>query len=184
MDLKHNQVTLHFQIEKKNNLQIHVFPYFSIFLKNWLILLIPGIRNLVGEPDYRQVRLHWEVEDDPHETQYQIRYCELQTWGTQRCRTLTAPQPEENEVEDNAKMYSAEVKGLRMATTYSFEVKKVKEQGERENRADGDDKNQNIIVIPTKGCKWSGPFTFCFIIIIISALLFIRYGAFCFCYWS
>lgn len=37
-----------------------------------------------------------------------------------------------------------------MATTYSFEVK---EQGEREDRADEEDKNQNIIVIPTKGCK-------------------------------
>lgn len=37
-----------------------------------------------------------------------------------------------------------------MATTYSFEVK---EQGERDNRADEEDKNQNIIVIPTKGCK-------------------------------
>lgn len=39
-----------------------------------------------------------------------------------------------------------------MATTYSFEVKTTKKDGEREDRADGDDKNQNIIVIPTKGC--------------------------------
>lgn len=42
-----------------------------------------------------------------------------------------------------------------MATTYSFEVRSLKEdnKGERTDRADGDDKNQNIIVIPTKGCK-------------------------------
>jgi hypothetical protein len=55
-------------------------------------------------------------------------------------------------VEDDAKIYTADVKGLRMATTYSFEVRNGKEQGEREDRAEGDDKNQNIIVIPTKGC--------------------------------
>lgn len=59
---------------------------------------------------------------------------------------------EENEVDEQTKVYAAEVKGLRMATTYSFEVKRAKEQGEREDRAEGDDKNQNIIVIPTKGC--------------------------------
>lgn len=55
-------------------------------------------------------------------------------------------------MEDDAKIYTADVKGLRMATTYSFEVRNGKEQGEREDRAEGDDKNQNIIVIPTKGC--------------------------------
>lgn len=43
-----------------------------------------------------------------------------------------------------------------MATTYSFEVKSLKEESkaERTDRAEGDDKNQNMIVIPTKGCKY------------------------------
>lgn len=58
------------------------------------------------------------------------------------------------EVEDNSVAFSADISGLRMATTYSFEVRPAKAQGEREDRADGDDKNQNIIVIPTKGCKY------------------------------
>ncbi|KAJ3633985.1 hypothetical protein MTP99_010897 [Tenebrio molitor] len=109
-----------------------------------------GIKNLSGEPDYRQVRLHWEVDDDS-QSDFQIRYCELQTWGAQRCRTQSVTGSEENDVEDDAKIYTADVKGLRMATTYSFEVRNGKEQGEREDRAEGDDKNQNIIVIPTKG---------------------------------
>jgi hypothetical protein len=90
--------------------------------------------------------------DDDSQSDFQIRYCELQTWGAQRCRTQSVTGSEENDVEDDAKIYTADVKGLRMATTYSFEVRNGKEQGEREDRAEGDDKNQNIIVIPTKGC--------------------------------
>ncbi|RZC37023.1 uncharacterized protein BDFB_006031, partial [Asbolus verrucosus] len=108
------------------------------------------IKNLSGEPDYRQVRLHWETDDSPAD--FQIRYCELQTWGAQRCRTQTVTDSVENDVEDRARVYSADVKGLRMATTYSFEVKRAREPAGREDRAEGD-KNQNIIVIPTKGSK-------------------------------
>lgn len=100
------------------------------------------------------MRLHWEVDDDSI-SQFQVRYCELQTWGAQRCRTQIVNETEENEVDDQGKSYTVDVKGLRMATTYSFEVKKGKEMGEREDRAEGDDKNQNIIVIPTKGCKYT-----------------------------
>ncbi|XP_044267138.1 uncharacterized protein LOC123012956 [Tribolium madens] len=106
-----------------------------------------GIKNLAGEPDYRQVRLHWEVDDDS-QSEFQVRYCELQTWGAHRCRTQMVNESEENEVDEQAKGYSVEVKGLRMATTYSFEVKRAKE---REDRAEGDDKDENTIVIPTKG---------------------------------
>ncbi|XP_063902376.1 uncharacterized protein LOC135122053 [Zophobas morio] len=109
------------------------------------------IKNLAGEPDYRKVRLHWEAHDQgDSQPEFQIRYCELQTWGAQRCRTQLVTEAEENEIDDQVKIYTADVKGLRMATTYSFEIKKAKEQGEREDRA-GDDKYQNIIVIPTKG---------------------------------
>ncbi|KAF7262775.1 hypothetical protein GWI33_004135 [Rhynchophorus ferrugineus] len=51
------------------------------------------------------------------------------------------------------KQYSTDIKGLRMATTYSFEIRPMKEkiEKERENRAQSSDRNQNLIVIPTKG---------------------------------
>ncbi|CAH1109093.1 unnamed protein product [Psylliodes chrysocephalus] len=115
-----------------------------------------NIKNLMGEPDYRQVRLHWEVDSSKTTPGgFSIRYCELQTWGFQRCRVQQVPDFTENAVvdkEEDIKIFNTDIKGLRMATTYSFEVKAVKqEKGEREDRADGDDKNQNIIVIPTKG---------------------------------
>lgn len=121
-----------------------------------MFILISAVKNLVGEPDYRQVKLRWDsdVKGLPLHG-FQVRYCELQSWGAHRCRI----QPVEDqtnavEVEDNSVAFSADIVGLRMATTYSFEVRPAKPQGEREDRADGDDKNQNIIVIPTKGCKY------------------------------
>lgn len=119
----------------------------------------------MGEPDYRQVRLHWEVDSSKTTPGgFSIRYCELQTWGFQRCRVQQVPDFTENAVvdkEEDIKIFNTDIKGLRMATTYSFEVKAVKqEKGEREDRADGDDKNQNIIVIPTKGCKYFFVFFF------------------------
>lgn len=116
------------------------------------------MRNLIGEPDYRQVRLHWETPSVPTNG-FNVRYCELQTWGSQRCRNKTIKEPlDHNDVEseEDYHVFTTDVKGLRMATTYSFEVKVAKgEKGdkERKDRAEGDDRNQNIIVIPTKGCK-------------------------------
>lgn len=116
----------------------------------------------MGEPDYRQVRLHWESEvSSVPKNGFSVRYCELQTWGAQRCRSQDVKEPlERNNIDTNEeyKTFSTDIKGLRMATKYSFEVKSVKdkdERGEREDRADGDDKNENIIVIPTKGCKYT-----------------------------
>ncbi|XP_074029461.1 uncharacterized protein isoform X2 [Leptinotarsa decemlineata] len=110
----------------------------------------------MGEPDYRQVRLHWEVNSSAvPKNGFSVRYCELQTWGAQRCRihnTTDSSDRNNIDAEDNLAAFKAEIKGLRMATTYTFEVRDVKdEKGEREERAEGDDKNQNIIVIPTKG---------------------------------
>uniref|UniRef100_A0A6P7FFK0 Uncharacterized protein LOC114329590 n=1 Tax=Diabrotica virgifera virgifera TaxID=50390 RepID=A0A6P7FFK0_DIAVI len=113
-----------------------------------------SIKNLMGEPDYRQVRLHWEVDSSKTiPNGFNVRYCELQTWGTQRCKVQNIPDFSENvlDKEEHMKIFNTDIKGLRMATTYSFEVKAAKEKGEREDRADGDDKNQNMIVIPTKG---------------------------------
>lgn len=90
---------------------------------------------------------------------FSVRFCELQTWGAQRCRNQTVKDTiDTNHIngDDTYKTFAADIKGLRMATTYSLEVKSLKEdnKGERTDRADGDDKNQNIIVIPTKGCKF------------------------------
>lgn len=121
--------------------------------------MFPGVRNLVGEPDYRQVRLHWDAESSSvPKNGYSIRYCELQTWGTQRCRSQSVynQQLNDNVIVNNdaIKSFKADITGLRMATTYSFEIKPVKEVGERENRAEGDDNNENIIIIPTKGCEY------------------------------
>lgn len=118
------------------------------------------MRNLIGEPDYRQVRLHWEVDSTAiPKNGFSIRYCELQTWGEQRCRNQTIKEAAKaNSVvgDETYETYAADIKGLRMATTYSFEVKGLTDEskGERTDRADGDDKNQNMIVIPTKGCKY------------------------------
>ncbi|XP_017778133.1 PREDICTED: uncharacterized protein LOC108563847 [Nicrophorus vespilloides] len=107
------------------------------------------VKNLVGEPDYRKVRLHWETDSKVGGDGFQVRYCEVQSWGPQRCKTQIVEKAEDNDLED-FRTYNADIGGLRMATTYSFEVKN-KELGNREDRADGDDKNLNVIVIPTKG---------------------------------
>lgn len=120
----------------------------------------------MGEPDYRQVRLHWESASIPtSKNGFIVRYCELQTWGTQRCRNQTIDEPIDTNHIDGSEGYnifSTNIKGLRMATTYSFEVKSFKSENkpERKDRADGDDKNQNIIVIPTKGCKYKQKLVF------------------------
>ncbi|KAL3281458.1 hypothetical protein HHI36_004667 [Cryptolaemus montrouzieri] len=114
------------------------------------------IKNLVGEPDYRQVRLHWETDKASGPQNFQVRYCELQTWGPQRCRAQIVPEQSLNDIEyddSNVKSYNTNIKGLRMATTYSFEIRNEMEIRDREDRSQGIGRNQNIIVIPTKGCK-------------------------------
>lgn len=53
--------------------------------------LFPEVLHLIGEPDFRDVRLRWEygndVEDEPKLLAFQVHYCELQAWGQYRCRT-------------------------------------------------------------------------------------------------
>ncbi|KAF5293117.1 hypothetical protein FQA39_LY13727 [Lamprigera yunnana] len=114
---------------------------------------IAAVKNLMGEPDYRKVKLHWEsdLEKLPHNG-FQVRFCELQSWGAQRCRNQKVLEQDDNKIikEDGFKSFDIDIDGLRMATTYSFEVKVQKENGSREDRAEGDDL-QNILVIPTKG---------------------------------
>ncbi|KAK4880412.1 hypothetical protein RN001_008558 [Aquatica leii] len=114
---------------------------------------VSAVRNLMGEPDYRKVRLHWETElNGIPQNGYQVRFCELQTWGMQRCRNQKVTEQEDNNLprEDNFKSFDVEISNLRMATKYSFEVRAQKENGSREDRAEGDN-SENIIVMPTKG---------------------------------
>lgn len=111
------------------------------------------VKNLMGESDYRKIRLHWE-SDSQHVPQngFHVRFCELQTWGFQRCRNQKVLRPEDNSItnEDGFTSYDVDILGLRMATTYSFEVRTQKENSTREDRAHGDT-DQNILVVPTKG---------------------------------
>lgn len=116
---------------------------------------VSAVRNLIGEPDYRKIKLHWESDAEcVPPNGFQVRCCELQSWGVQRCRTQDVPEPQDSNAisEDGSKTYETDIEGLRMATTYSIEVRQLKEGGNREDRAN-DEVNQNIIVIPTKGCK-------------------------------
>lgn len=150
-------ITLLVYTKNKMLLLKTLFLIFLVVLIDFLFF--PVVRNLVGEPDYRQVRLHWEVDTTVvPKNGFSVRYCELQTWGAQRCRNQTINETDgTNSIVGNEgyKTFAANIKGLRMATTYSFEVKSLKEESkaERTDRAEGDDKNQNMIVIPTKGCK-------------------------------
>ncbi|KAK5646609.1 hypothetical protein RI129_005073 [Pyrocoelia pectoralis] len=118
-----------------------------------LIFCIFAVKNLMGEPDYRKIRLHWE-SDSKHLplNGFHVRFCELQTWGFQRCRNQKVSEPDDNSIttDDGFRSYDLDIAGLRMATTYSFEIKTQKENSSREDRADGDS-NENILVIPTKG---------------------------------
>ncbi|KAF2903298.1 hypothetical protein ILUMI_02887 [Ignelater luminosus] len=112
-----------------------------------------AVRNLIGEPDYRKIKLHWETDAECVPSNgFQVRCCELQSWGVQRCRTQDVPEPQDSNTisEDGSKSYETDIEGLRMATTYSIEVRSLKEAGNREDRAN-DEVNQNMIVIPTKG---------------------------------
>ncbi|KAG4074867.1 hypothetical protein HA402_009292 [Bradysia odoriphaga] len=52
------------------------------------------IKSLTGEPNYKSVYLTWFVENDenatdilPRSNGFSIHYCELQTWGSHRCKT-------------------------------------------------------------------------------------------------
>ncbi|XP_039763357.1 uncharacterized protein LOC120636122 [Pararge aegeria] len=131
------------------------------------------VLHLIGEPDFRDVRLRWEYgkteESDPRKLlAFQIHYCELQAWGQYRCRTKVVDNIEE---ERSAKMgginvetttakasvptprrgrtYTSYITGLRMATTYSFEVRPVRRDAR--DLADPHSIGSKIIIVPTKG---------------------------------
>lgn len=142
----------------QKNRHIYLFQrvFWTVFFFNQNVMLV-GVKNLIGEPDYKSVKLHWEAEA-VNDDAFLVRYCELQSWGAQRCRTKKINEPDNNRIdsEEYTMPYSANISGLRMATTYSFEIKPANESNTRKNRASSNNKNENMIVIPTKGCKCVG----------------------------
>ena len=138
-----------------------------------IFLFTADIKSLSGEPDYRSINLTWEVETLKNETEKSARgftvfYCEMQTWGPQRCKSkvLSTDNLKVNEETQSnqrgMRQYSLIIDKLRMATKYSFQIKPQMKPGEQKatGRADlGDiDLFSNkltageTIVIPTKGC--------------------------------
>nr|XP_021191261.2 uncharacterized protein LOC110376932 [Helicoverpa armigera] len=133
------------------------------------------VLHLIGEPDFRDVRLRWEYgkpdeEDRPKVLAFQVHYCELQAWGQYRCRTkvidtaedekATKPSTSSTEAAPTTttsqpsavrrgRMYSTRIVGLRMATTYSFEVRPVRRDAR--DLADPQSISSKIIIVPTKG---------------------------------
>ncbi|XP_026500392.1 uncharacterized protein LOC113403939 [Vanessa tameamea] len=126
------------------------------------------VLHLIGEPDFRDVRLRWEYgktdEEDPKKIlAFQIHYCELQAWGQYRCRTKVVDNFEDERsarmtletttskvpVGKRGRTYTTYITGLRMATTYSFEVRPVKRDAR--DLADPHSIGSKIIIVPTKG---------------------------------
>ncbi|XP_041970044.1 uncharacterized protein LOC121726657 [Aricia agestis] len=127
------------------------------------------VLHLIGEPDFRDVRLRWEYgksegEDPKKLLAFQVHYCELQAWGQYRCRTKVVDTFEEEwsgrseDGNETAKIvagvrrsrtYTTYISGLRMATTYSFEVRPVRRDAR--DLADPQSIGSKIIIVPTKG---------------------------------
>ncbi|XP_050670171.1 uncharacterized protein LOC126968962 [Leptidea sinapis] len=126
------------------------------------------VLHLIGDPDFRDVRLRWEyglAEEDPKKViAFQIHYCELQAWGQYRCRSKVVDNFEEERsgralestttaktpvVGRRGRLYTAYITGLRMATTYSFEVRPVRRDAR--DLADHQSIGSKIIIVPTKG---------------------------------
>lgn len=158
-----------------------------------LQLFYTEIKSLSGEPDYKSVNLTWEIEpvdddqqqDDGGAAQqplptpaFQVYYCEMQSWGPQRCKSKVLSQQQQDEAqlvhnegnnidsEDrNGREFSLVIDNLRMATKYSFHVRQLAEGVDVESlkpkarRIDqqisqNDLEKGEMIIIPTKGCEY------------------------------
>lgn len=155
-----------------------IFIYISavcVFLQIASVSPVAEIENneevlhLIGEPDFRDVHLRWEFkntdENKPKLLAFQIQYCELQAWGQYRCRTKVIDNPEEDNLKSSGvelsatttsspgvrhgRSYSTRITGLRMATTYSFEVRPVRRDAR--DLADPQSIGSKIVIVPTKG---------------------------------
>ncbi|CAH2104447.1 unnamed protein product [Euphydryas editha] len=126
------------------------------------------VLHLIGDPDFRDVRLRWEYgkseDEDPKKIlAFQIHYCELQAWGQYRCRTKVVDNFEDERsarmtvetttskvpIGKRGRTYTTYITGLRMATTYSFEVRPVRRDAR--DLADPHSIGSKIIIVPTKG---------------------------------
>ncbi|XP_004930961.1 uncharacterized protein LOC101738011 [Bombyx mori] len=127
------------------------------------------VLHLIGEPDFRDVRLRWEYgkvdeKDRPKLLAFQVHYCELQAWGHSRCRTkvidnlveemstsstIDTSTTTSGPVARRGRAYSTRITGLRMATTYSFEVRPVRRDAR--DLADPQSIGSKIIIVPTRG---------------------------------
>lgn len=70
----------------------HPYICYRNGMSDFLCLRFTEVLHLIGEPDFRDVRLSWEYgkpdeEDRPKVLAFQVHYCELQAWGQYRCRT-------------------------------------------------------------------------------------------------
>jgi len=76
----------------------------------------PRIINLTGEPDFRKVSLHWQVdpEGDVVTGMFRVKFCENQVWGEHFCRQKTVRQ------KPTAGNFTADILGLKMSTNYTF----------------------------------------------------------------
>ncbi|XP_059485044.1 uncharacterized protein LOC132202262 [Neocloeon triangulifer] len=80
--------------------------------------------ELEVNPDFRSVTLQWgsdpeiagKIESVERVGKVLISYCELQTWGTQRCREKAV------KATRAGRMFTAQLSGLRMATKYTFRL--------------------------------------------------------------
>ncbi|RZF35779.1 hypothetical protein LSTR_LSTR012077 [Laodelphax striatellus] len=113
------------------------------------------VYHLSGEPDYRFVTLRWQYPKHvPTLNGFQVRYCELQAWGPNRCRTkmIEASAGMQETIQSSPYYtYSIIINGLRMATNYTFEVQPMET---RRVRYFMDNKVNHLsrrIIIPTKG---------------------------------
>ncbi|RZF35405.1 hypothetical protein LSTR_LSTR010022 [Laodelphax striatellus] len=121
------------------------------------------VYHLSGEPDYRFVTLRWQYPKHvPTLNGFQVRYCELQAWGPNRCRTkmIEASAGMQETIQSSPYYtYSIIINGLRMATNYTFEVQPMET---RRVRYFMDNKVNHLsrrIIIPTKGYNMGTSFT-------------------------
>lgn len=109
---------------------------------------------------------------------FQVYYCEMQSWGPQRCKSKVLNQHqqqiqqtpvehnEENNIDSedrNGREFSLVIDNLRMATKYSFHVRQLagdipaQPKGRRIDPqiTENDLQKSEMIIIPTKGCEYS-----------------------------
>jgi hypothetical protein len=99
--------------------------------------------NLTGEPDFRGVRLKWDVVPDGGTVTglFKVKYCENQIWGEHYCRYKPVRQKPTQE------HFSADILGLKMSTNYTFYLETdVLEKSSRKER-----KIEQNLVLQTKG---------------------------------